>query len=94
VDAREDVPVLGDFDNLLNTMPYMPPPASMDSQPSLKLKHGWRNVILAIVDQGVVSYLRISDTSFIKEKAYERAARGRGAKGGSRRGGSGRGRGR
>ena len=63
----------------------------MEWQLYQKLKHGWRNVILAIVDQGVVSYLRISDAGFGNERLYERASRGRGGKKG---GGRGRGRGR
>ncbi|MCJ1420974.1 tRNA-splicing endonuclease subunit sen54 [Xylographa parallela] len=92
VNAREDsVPILDQLDDLLSSVPYDPPPPTMEWQLYQKLKHGWRNVILAIVDQGVVSYLRISDAGFGNERLYERASRGRGGKKG---GGRGRGRGR
>lgn len=37
----------------------------------MRLRHGYRNVILAIVDQGVVSYLRVGDAAFGKEKLFE-----------------------
>ncbi|KMU89657.1 hypothetical protein CIHG_07464 [Coccidioides immitis H538.4] len=37
----------------------------------MRLRHGWRNVILGIVDQGVVSYLRVADAGFCKEPLYE-----------------------
>jgi len=91
VNAREDdVPIVAQLEELLQSVPYDPPPPAQLYQ---KLKHGWRNVILAIVDQGVVSYLRISDAGFGKEKLFERATRGRGGKGGGGRGRGNRGRG-
>lgn len=37
----------------------------------MRLRHGYRNVILAVVDQGVTSFLRIADVSFGKERLYE-----------------------
>ena len=87
VNAREDdMPVLKQLDQLLQSVPYNPPPLKMDTQINQKLKHGWRNVILAVVDQGVVSYLRVSDAGFGKEKMYERGSTGRGAKRGGARG--------
>ncbi|MCJ1391783.1 tRNA-splicing endonuclease subunit sen54 [Xylographa bjoerkii] len=56
VNAREDnVPILSQLDDLLSSVPYDPPPSTMETQLYQKLKHGWRNVILAIVDQGVAS---------------------------------------
>lgn len=57
-----------------------------------KLKHGYRDVILAVVDQGVTSYLRIADAAFGREKLYERKGRAPGGKRGGRGGGRGRGR--
>ncbi|KAI9843531.1 MAG: tRNA-splicing endonuclease subunit sen54 [Sclerophora amabilis] len=60
-----------------------------------RLKHGSRNCILAIVDQGVVSYLRFGEAVFGREgRVYEfiDAGRGRG-RGGGRGGQGGRGRG-
>lgn len=70
----------------------------------VKFRNGHKNVILAVVDQGVTSYLRIADSGFGKEKLYERkgpgpnqkrggargGARGGGARGGHRGGGKGR----
>jgi len=69
----------------------------MEKQVYQRLRHGYRNVILAVVDQGVVSYLRVADAGFGQERIYERFGKGgggkRGGKGGGR-GGRGRGRGR
>jgi len=97
INAREEgFPVLEQLDDLLQTMPYTPPPVGTEGQVYKRLKHGYRNVLLAIVDQGVVSYLRVADAGFGKEKLYERSGRGgrgRGKRGGMR-GGRGRGRGR
>lgn len=91
LNAREDpFPALQQLDELLQSVPYDCPPASM-IQPNQRLKHGYRNVILAVVDQGVVSYIRIADAGFGKEKMYERSGRG-GTK--RDRGGRGRGNGR
>ena len=96
LNAREDnFPLPEQLDGLLQSVPYDPPPERMEKQMYQKLKHGWRNVILAAVDQGVVSYVRIADAGFGKEKLYERTGGGRGGKRGGGRGGrAGRGRGR
>ncbi|KAF1989373.1 hypothetical protein K402DRAFT_452104 [Aulographum hederae CBS 113979] len=69
-----------------------------------RLKHGYRSVVLAVVDQGVTSFLRWGDAGFGCERVYEdrgfgveRGGRkGRGGGGGYRggRGGRGGGRGR
>ena len=73
VDAREvDVLTLRDFDALLRDCPLAPPPESMNAQMFQRLKHGWRNVVLAVVDAGIVSYLRVGDAAFGKEKLWER----------------------
>lgn len=59
-----------------------------------RLKRGRRNIVLAVVDQGVASYMRVAEAPFGEERLWERegvgAGRGRGGKGG---GGGGRGRG-
>lgn len=90
INARDNpIPTLEQLNSLLETVPYDPP----NSNASLyqKLKYGYKNVILAIVDQGVVSYLRVADAAFGREKLYERSMkRPRGNRGGGR----GRGRGR
>ena len=94
VNAREEnVPTLQQLADVLQSMPFNPPPTSMENQVYQKLKHGWRGVILAVVDQGVVSYVKISDTSFGTEKLYDRTNRGRGGKRGGGAKGRGRGRG-
>lgn len=90
VNARETgVPTLEQISALLETTPYDPPDEKAQLYP--KLKHGYKNVILAVVDQGVVSYLRIADAAFGREKLYERKSVPRGGKRGGR-GGRGRGR--
>jgi tRNA-splicing endonuclease subunit Sen54 len=74
----------------MESVPYDPPKA--DAQLYQKLKHGYRNVILAVVDQGVISYIRLVDAGFGCEKLYERVGRPFGGKRGGRGGGRGRGR--
>ncbi|KAB8342732.1 hypothetical protein FH972_022330 [Carpinus fangiana] len=62
-----------------------------------RLKHGQRNVLLAVVDEGVVSYMRVCEAGFTEERLNERVGPppARGGKGGGQRGGrGGRGRGR
>ncbi|KAF2482989.1 tRNA-splicing endonuclease subunit sen54 N-term-domain-containing protein [Neohortaea acidophila] len=89
VNAREvDIPSLEQLDALLETTPYDPPKDT--AQLYQKLKYGYKNVILAIVDQGIVSYLRFGDAAFGLEHLYERQ---RGGPGGKRGRGGGRGRG-
>ncbi|KAL8932150.1 MAG: hypothetical protein Q9216_006946 [Gyalolechia sp. 2 TL-2023] len=98
--AREDdFPTLCQLDGLLHSVPYAPPPET-ETRSYQRVKHGYRNVVLAIVDQGIVSYMRVADAGFGLEKMYERGARRsgqgkRGGRGGGRgKGGAGRGRGR
>lgn len=62
-----------------------------------KLKQGKRNVVLAVVDCGIPSYVKLADSPFEEVRVYERGARGGRGKGGRGRGGGrggGRGRGR
>ena len=92
LNAREQgFPVYEQVDDLLQSVPYDPPPPELKGSMYARLKHGWRNVVLAVVDQGVVSYMRLADAGFSKEKLYEVGVRGGGKRGG-RRGGRGRGR--
>ncbi|ODQ52195.1 hypothetical protein SAICODRAFT_30933 [Saitoella complicata NRRL Y-17804] len=89
-------PSLSEINTLLSTIPFHPSPqgeghAGVGAQMK-KLKEGRRSVLLAVVDSGVVSYLRIGDLSFgddgvVYPRRGEEAKRGRG-------GGKGRGRGR
>lgn len=92
VDARATtLPALSELSALLESTPYDPPKDG--AQLYNKLKYGHRNVVLAVVDQGVVSYVRVADAGFGIERVYERAAWGGGkGRGGFR--GRGRGRGR
>ncbi|KAI9780576.1 MAG: tRNA-splicing endonuclease subunit sen54 [Peltula sp. TS41687] len=94
INAREfTMPTLTELSSLLSTVPYDPPPSG--KQLYQRLKHGWRNVILAIVDQGVVSYLRVSEAGFgVEAELKERLSLGRKGAGRGGKGGGGRGRGR
>jgi len=69
---------------LVDTQPYMPP--KPEAQLYAKIRNGYKSVILAVVDQGVTSYLRLADAGFVREKLFERkapAAR-KGGKGGGK----------
>lgn len=95
INARETTPpTLEQMAALMDSTPYDPP--KQDGHMHAKFKYGYKNVILAVVDQGVTSYLRIADAAFGREKVYERRAPARGGKRGGGRGGGrgGRGRGR
>ena len=82
LDARTtNVPTLDQIGALLDSMPLDELPK--DRRLEQRLKHGKRNVILAIVDNGVVSYMRLSDTSFGSAKLYSEE-RKKGGKGGPR----------
>ncbi|KAH0563050.1 hypothetical protein GP486_002383 [Trichoglossum hirsutum] len=93
VNAREtSVPTLTQISALLESVPYDPPTSGMQRHSYMRLKHGHRNVILAVVDQGVISYLRLGDAGFGLEKMYGiTTKRGLGSKRGARIGGGGRG---
>lgn len=93
VNGRETaVPTLEQLGALLESAPWDPP--AEGGQLYGRLRWGWKNVVLAIVDQGVTSYLRVGDAVFGRERLFERVGRGPGAKRGGRGGrGGGRGRG-
>lgn len=63
------VPTLSQIGSLLESTPLDPPRS--DRQLYVRIRNGYRNVILAVVDQGIVSYLRIADAAFGKERIYE-----------------------
>lgn len=63
------MPTLSEIGILLDSTPLDPPRS--DKPLYVRLKNGYRNVILAVVDQGIVSYLRIADAAFGKERIYE-----------------------
>lgn len=74
VNAREQttIPTLAQISALLESTPLDPPRGEkMDRLLYMRLRHGYRNVVLAVVDQGVVSYIRVADAAFGKEKLFE-----------------------
>lgn len=74
VNAREQtsIPTLAQISALLESTPLDPPRGEkMDRMVYMRLRHGYRNVVLAVVDQGVVSYIRVADAAFGKEKLFE-----------------------
>jgi tRNA-splicing endonuclease subunit Sen54 len=93
-DSRSScLPTLTQFTSLLESTPWDPPNSNWigPGKTYRRLRHGWRNVILAVVDQGIISYLRIGEAAFGEERVFDRFDRnGQGAK---RGGGAGRGRG-
>ena len=96
IDARTTpIPTGQQLNDLMAQVPEDRP--KQNDQPYQRLKHGYRNLVLAVVDNGVPSYMRLADSPFDEVKIYERAGpRGKGGRGrgGRGRGGRGRGRGR
>lgn len=91
VDARTtSVPTLAQLGGLFASTVYTPP--DQNAQLYQRMRHGHKNVILAIVDQGVTSYLRVADSGFGRQKLYDRKSGPPRKKGGG--GGKARGRGR
>ncbi|KAI1126830.1 hypothetical protein F5Y10DRAFT_243836 [Nemania abortiva] len=101
VDARDSsVPTLEQLDALLLSMPWDPPADEEKTGVGFvykRLKHGWRSVVVAVVDRGLISYMRFGEMAFGEELLYEtpnlRPKAKRGGRNGRGRGG-GRGRGR
>ncbi|OQD90462.1 hypothetical protein PENANT_c001G05252 [Penicillium antarcticum] len=80
------MPALPQLGALLESTPLDPPHGEkMQRMMYMRLRHGYRNVVMAVVDQGVVSYLRIADSAFGKEKLFET----KGGPQGNKRGGRG-----
>ena len=80
---------MSQLNSLLSSVPYDPP--KDDMQLYQKLRYGYRNVIIAIVDEGVTSYLRVGEAGFGMERLYARkSGPPRGKKGGRAGGGRGR----
>ncbi|KAF0318244.1 tRNA splicing endonuclease subunit [Colletotrichum asianum] len=99
-DARDTaVPSFEEVSALLGASPYEPPdPVAMAGPGRMyqRLRHGHRNVLIAVVDRGLVNFMRFGQAAFGEEQLYERFDKGafRGGKGGrGGRGGRGRGRG-
>ncbi|OKP15026.1 hypothetical protein PENSUB_3421 [Penicillium subrubescens] len=74
INTREQTtaPTLPELSALLESTPLDPPRGEkMERQMYMRLRHGYRNVILAVVDQGVTSFLRVADVAFGKERLFE-----------------------
>ncbi|KXX82768.1 putative tRNA-splicing endonuclease subunit tsp-5 [Madurella mycetomatis] len=90
VDAQESaVPTLEGITALLDDTPPAPgkPEWAGPGRMYTRLKHGHRNVLVAVVDHGVINYMRFAEAAFGEEKLYERFdTRGapKGKKGGGR----------
>jgi tRNA-splicing endonuclease subunit Sen54 len=70
---------------LIESSPYEPPRGEkMERNLYSRLRQGYRSAILAIVDQGIVSYLRFADAGFSRERIFESQGPPRGNKGGYR----------
>lgn len=103
VDTREtSVPSLEEISALLDSSPWDPPKAQWNKPGQIypRLKWGWRNVLVAIVDHGIVNFLRFGEGAFGEEPLYPRFDTVGGPRGGKRGGrnqrsgrGGGRGRG-
>ncbi|KAA8902091.1 tRNA-splicing endonuclease subunit sen54 N-term-domain-containing protein [Sphaerosporella brunnea] len=96
VNAREmGMPTLSQLSPLFDSVPHDATAAKKNL--FQRLKDGYRNVIVAVVDSGVTSFLKFADVGFADEVMYKRkpAARrggkqgGRGGRGGFRGGGRG-----
>jgi tRNA-splicing endonuclease subunit Sen54 len=94
VSARDTlVPTERELDHLLRQTPYHAPEPKDGL--NKKLKTAYRDVVLAVVDQGVISFIDVSDSGFGNEKLWGREPkRGPGGKRGGHGKGGGRGRGR
>jgi tRNA-splicing endonuclease subunit Sen54 len=95
VDAQDSfVPTLDEVSALLASTPWSPPTAPPHALYP-RLKHGHRNVLVAIVDHGIVNYMRFAEAAFGQENLVSRfdhvgGPRGKGGRGrGSGRGGRG-----
>ncbi|PSK42048.1 hypothetical protein B9Z65_3962 [Elsinoe australis] len=84
MDSRSTgLPSLAELAGLIDTQQYAPPPNGMQLYP--KLKHGYKSIILAVVDEGVSSFIRLSDAAFGLEPLYAREFKPNKGKGGGRR---------
>jgi tRNA-splicing endonuclease subunit Sen54 len=97
--ADSELPTLEQMDALLESTPLDLPDPAWQGPGKLyqRLKHGHRNVLVAVVDRGLVNFMRFGEAAFGEEQLFERfdsRSYGRGGKKGGRGGGRGRGRGR
>ncbi|KAK3387176.1 tRNA-splicing endonuclease subunit sen54-like protein [Podospora didyma] len=96
VDAQESaVPSFEEITALIDATPLAPgkPEWSGPGRLYARLKHGHRNVLVAVVDHGVINYMRFAEGAFGEELLFQRFD-GRGITRGGKQGGGGGGRGR
>ncbi|KAJ9604512.1 tRNA-splicing endonuclease subunit sen54 [Cladophialophora chaetospira] len=86
IDARTtpSIPSLSQLSPLLDSQPDDSLSREKAGRLETRIKHGRKNVLLAVVDMGIVSYLRLSDACFGAEKLFEEKARA-GTKGARKR---------
>ncbi len=86
IDARNtpSMPTIAQLGPLLDSQPEDSLSRDRAGRMETRIKYGKKNVLLAVVDMGIVSYLRLSDACFGAEKLFEEKARG-GTKGPRRR---------
>ncbi|CAM1509964.1 Fc.00g002990.m01.CDS01 [Cosmosporella sp. VM-42] len=92
------VPTLEQIEALMESTPHDPPNENWKGPGRMyqRLKHGHRNVLVAVVDRGLVNFMRFGEGAFGEERIFERFDNKGGQRGGKKggRGGRGRGRGR
>lgn len=96
LDSRKStVPTSSQIGDLLSSMPDDALPDASNKRLETRIKYGKKSVLIAVVDSGLVSYMRFSSGGFGPGNILweENEKRGR-LKGGSKRGGGWRGRGR
>ncbi|KEF53063.1 uncharacterized protein A1O9_10971 [Exophiala aquamarina CBS 119918] len=72
LDARSTaMPTLTQIGGLLDSVPEDSVSKEKVGRLEARIKHGKRNLILAVVDSGIVSYLRLSDACFGADKLFE-----------------------
>ncbi|KAJ9649840.1 tRNA-splicing endonuclease subunit sen54 [Neophaeococcomyces mojaviensis] len=90
--ATNTIPTSRQIGDLLALMPHSELPK--EKRLETRIKHGKRNCLLAVVDSGLVSYLRVSSGGFTEGGLWEENERRRQQTGSGKRGGGNRGRGR
>ncbi|CCE34496.1 related to tRNA-splicing endonuclease [Claviceps purpurea 20.1] len=72
--ADSMVPTLEQIEALLESTPFDPPNPAWQGPGRLyqRLKHGYRNVLVAVVDSGLVNFMRFGEAAFGEEPLFER----------------------
>jgi hypothetical protein len=91
VDAQDSMtPTLAELECLVDSTPWAPPDLVWGGPARLykRIKHGYRNVLVAVVDHGVINYMRYAEAAFGEELLFPRYDQRKdgGAKRGGKRG--------